>query len=188
MYTNYYTSSDVQVYLVSADHTRQIRLDTATSIAYSLTQSSHPIYSLGYRKPQFFSQGNTLGHGALTLAFTDEEALKYAISYITSNETGSTYTSTRLGKKSSNAAFIAASNASSFDIESSKRLISIGSIQPLFNIKLFLNNESAIRGSDTKVICLTGVKFINESTEVSSHRDATLSLAYNFYFKDIERG
>lgn len=189
MYQTYYTSSDAQIYLSSTDHTRTIKLDTAVSVAYSLSQSSVPIYSLGYRKPQFFSQGNTLGQGILTLAFTDEEALKYAISYIALADEGvQQYSSTRLGKKSSNANFINASNASSFSVEESKRLISIGAIQPLFNIKLYLNNESAIRGSDTKVICITGVKIINESMNLSSNTDGVLHMNYTFYFKDIERG
>ena len=67
-------------------------------------------------------------------------------------------------------------------------LISIGAIQPLFNIKLYLNNESAIRGSDTKVICITGVKIINESMNLSSNTDGVLHMNYTFYFKDIERG
>ena len=189
MYQTYYTSSDTQIYLSSADHSRTIKLDTAVSVAYSLSQSSVPIYSLGYRKPQFFSQGNTLGQGVLTLAFTDEEALKYAISYVALAEEGvRQYTSERLGKRSSNMNFINAS-LEKFNIEDeSKRLISIGAIQPLFHIKIYLNNESAVRGSDTKVICIAGVKIINESIQVSSHTDGVLNMNYTFYFKDIERG
>lgn len=189
MYQNYYTSSDVHVYLSSLDHTRIIKLDTTVGIGYSLSQSSIPIYSLGYRKPQFFSQGNTLGQGSLTIAFTDEEALKYAISYITTGEEEATaYFSKKLGKKTNNVDFIAASNASAFNVTGDKKLISIGAIQPIFNIKLFINNETVVRGSDTKVISLTGVKIVNENLQVSSQQDSTLLLNYTFYFKDIERG
>ena len=43
MYQTYYTSSDAQIYLSSTDHTRTIKLDTAVSVAYSLSQSSVPI-------------------------------------------------------------------------------------------------------------------------------------------------
>ena len=189
MYQNFYSASDAQIYLTSRDHTKQIKLDTAVGIGYNLTQTAHPIYSLGNRKVQFFSHGNTVANGVITLAFTDEEALKYAISYIALADEGvQQYSSSRLGKKSSNANFINASNASSFSVEESKRLISIGAIQPLFNIKLYLNNESAIRGSDTKVICITGVKIINESMNLSSNTDGVLHMNYTFYFKDIERG
>lgn len=192
MYQNFYSASDAQIYLTSRDHTKQIKLDTAVGIGYNLTQTAHPIYSLGNRKVQFFSHGNTVANGVITLAFTDEEALKYAIDYVCSpNEKGS-YASARLGHKMSNADFKSsasgAKNAQSFDVTGSKRLISIGAIQPLFHIKIYLNNETAIRGSDTKVICLTDVKIVGEGTQLNSSHDTSLSLVYSFYFKDIERG
>ena len=58
----------------------------------------------------------------------------------------------------------------------------------IFNIKLYINNESLIRGSDTKIITLQGCKLIGENFSVSSTADAPLMLSYNFMFKDIERG
>lgn len=188
MYTNFYTSSDVQLYMTNLDHSRRIKLDTAISVAYNLSQSAIPIYSLGNRKAQFFSTGNTLGHGVLTLAFTDEEALKYAISYLSEYESTNSYTSRRIGKTSSNADFIKASENSSLNTSTNNRLISIGAIQTLVNIKLYINNETLVRGSDTKIITLNAVKFTGESFQTSSSADNTLNLNYNFYFKDIERG
>lgn len=213
MYQNYYSSSDVQLYFSSIDHTRIIKVDTALSIGYSLRQTSSPIYSLGSRLPQFYSHGNTLGNGTITLAFTDEEYLKYCLDYVavtdtnmtylTANSdsesgnstniiTGSTnpgnYSSSQLGLKKSNSAFIAAANASAYNVTKSKRLISIGSIRPLFNIKMYINNESAIRGSDSKVINLRDVKIINETFSSSSTTDSPLMISYNFLFKDVERG
>ena len=82
MYNHYYSSSDVQLYLSSYDHTKVIKVDTALSLGYSLRQTSAPIYSLGSRETQFFSVGNTVGHGTLTIAFTDEEYLKYCLEQI----------------------------------------------------------------------------------------------------------
>ena len=213
MYQNFYSSSDVQLYFSSVDHTRIIKVDTAISIGYSLRQTSSPIYSLGNRLPQFYSHGNTLGNGTLTIAFTDEEYLKYildyvavadtALSYQTANSDSQTgnanssitgsynpgnYSSSKLGMKKSNAAFIAASNASAYNITGNKRIISIGAIRPLFNIKMYINNETAIRGSDSKVINLQGVKIVNETMSSSSTTDAPLMISYNFLFKDVERG
>ena len=192
MYQYYYSSSDVQIYLTSRDHTKQIRVDAALTVAYNLFQTSNPIYSLGNRKAQFYSMGNTVANGILSVAFQDEEALKYALDYINSDSTSSTYTSARLGHKMSNAEFKNSSkaqrNASSFDVTGNKRLISIGAIQPLFHIKLYFNNETAIRGSDTKVICLSDVKFVGEGMQIGSSQDASLSVVYRFNFKDTERG
>lgn len=192
MYKYFYSSSDVQIYLTNRSHTQQIKVDSALSIAYNLHQTSNPIYSLGNRKVQFFSKGNTVANGILSIAFQDEEALKYALDYINSDGKSSTYSSSRLGKKMSNAEFKANSNsqqnARSFNVEGGKRLISIGAIQPLFHIKLYFNNETAIRGSDTKVICLSDVDMVGEGMQVSSSQDASLSLVYRFNFKDVERG
>lgn len=210
MYQNYYSSSDVQLYFSSLDHTQIIKVDTALSIGYSLRQTSSPIYSLGSRLPSFYSQGNTIGNGTLTLAFTDEEYLKYCLDYVASADTsytylntsqsgnstqvitGSTttgqYSSSKLGKSASNASFISAANASAYKVTGSKRVISIGAIRPLFNIKMYINNETAIRGSDSKVINLSGVKIINESFSAASTTDSPLMISYNFLFKDVERG
>ena len=210
MYTNYYSSSDVQLYLTSLDHTKMVKVDTSLSIGYSLRQTSAPIYSLGSRKIQFYSHGNTLGNGNLTIAFTDEEYLKYCLSevgyenykvtYQTENDSttngasnyaqnisvGGSYRSTRL---KGNAMFKKSSaSVGDYGVTGNKRLISIGAIKPLFNIKLYINNESLIRGSDTKIITLQGCKLIGENFSVSSTADAPLMLSYNFMFKDIERG
>lgn len=188
MYKTFYTSSDIQLYITSRDHSKQIKLDSAISIAYNIFQTSNPIYSLGNRKAQFYSQGNTVANGILSLAFQDEEALKYAIDYVSGEENSlGSHTSGRLGHKKSNADFKESATVS-FKIEDDKRLISIGAIQPLINIKLYINNESAIRGSDTKVLCFSDVKIVGEGMQSSSSQDGILSLVYRFNFKDIERG
>lgn len=214
MYNHYYSSSDVQLYLSSYDHTKIIKVDTALSIGYSLRQTSAPIYSLGSREAQFFSVGNTIGNGTLTIAFTDEEYLKYCLNHIdnaneqltylpelqvennftTPNETKTEtntgiYTSKKFGMD--NATFIAAASKGDTAFASAGsdgRNISIGAIRNLFNIKMFINNETALRTSDSKVITLKGIKIIGENFSGTSTADAPLMLSYNFMFKDIHRG
>ena len=218
MYNHYYSSSDVQLYLSSYDHTKVIKVDTALSLGYSLRQTSAPIYSLGSREAQFFSVGNTIGNGTLTIAFTDEEYLKYCLSYIdnskstliyqtelqaetsgivsnikeaaTTSKNGSViYQSKKFGMN--NASFAAAAknaDATFTTITNNERNISIGAIRNLFNIKMFINNETALRSSDSKVITLKGVKIIGENYSATSTADAPLMLSYNFMFKDVQRG
>ena len=218
MYNHYYSSSDVQLYLSSYDHTKIIKVDTALSLGYSLRQTSAPIYSLGSREAQFFSVGNTIGNGTLTIAFTDEEYLKYCLSYIdnteasllyqpelqvendftvanskaaaTENTSGDViYSSKKFGMD--NATFVAASKnnlGTSSLTNTSERNISIGAIRNLFNIKMYINNETALRSSDSKVITLKGVKIIGENYNATSTADAPLMLSYNFLFKDVHRG
>ena len=218
MYNHYYSSSDVQLYLSSYDHTKVIKVDTALSLGYSLRQTSAPIYSLGSREAQFFSVGNTIGNGTLTIAFTDEEYLKYCLSYIDNSKStliyqtefqaessgivsnikeaasaakdGSVlYKSKKFGMN--NATFAAAAknaDATFSTISNEERNISIGAIRNLFNIKMFINNETALRTSDSKVITLKGVKIIGENYNATSTADAPLMLSYNFMFKDVQRG
>lgn len=220
MYTNYYSSSDVQLYLSSYDHTKVIKVDTALSLGYSLRQTSAPIYSLGSRETQFFSVGNTVGHGTLTIAFTDEEYLKYCLDYIDNNnenllyqpelqtevkhtvteqatkikkdaqeDSSGTYKSLKFNMNNrafSNAASRASASFASTTDET--RNISIGALRNLFHIKMFINNETAIRTSDSKVITLKGVKITGENFSATSTADAPLMLSYNFMFKDIQRG
>lgn len=218
MYNHYYSSSDVQLYLSSYDHTKVIKVDTALSLGYSLRQTSAPIYSLGSREAQFFSVGNTIGNGTLTIAFTDEEYLKYCLSYIDNSKSTLIY-QTELQAESSgivsnikeaassakdgsvlyqskkfgmnNATFAAAAknaDATFSTINNEERNISIGAIRNLFNIKMFINNETALRTSDSKVITLKGVKILGENFNATSTADAPLMLSYNFMFKDIQRG
>jgi hypothetical protein len=218
MYNHYYSSSDVQLYLSSYDHTKVIKVDTALSLGYSLRQTSAPIYSLGSREAQFFSVGNTIGNGTLTIAFTDEEYLKYCLSYIDNSKSTLIY-QTELQAESSgivsnikeaassakdgsvlyqskkfgmnNATFAAAAknaDATFSTISNEERNISIGAIRNLFNIKMFINNETALRTSDSKVITLKGVKILGENFNATSTADAPLMLSYNFMFKDIQRG
>lgn len=218
MYNHYYSSSDVQLYLSSYDHTKVIKVDTALSLGYSLRQTSAPIYSLGSREAQFFSVGNTIGNGTLTIAFTDEEYLKYCLSYIDNSKSTLIY-QTELQAESSgivsnikeaassakdgsvlyqskkfgmnNATFAAAAknaDATFSTISNEERNISIGAIRNLFNIKMFINNETALRTSDSKVITLKGVKIIGENYNATSTADAPLMLSYNFMFKDVQRG
>lgn len=218
MYNHYYSSSDVQLYLSSYDHTKVIKVDTALSLGYSLRQTSAPIYSLGSREAQFFSVGNTIGNGTLTIAFTDEEYLKYCLSYIDNSKSTLIY-QTELQAESSgivsnikeaassakdgsvlyqskkfgmnNATFAAAAknaDATFSTISNEERNISIGAIRNLFNIKMFINNETALRTSDSKVITLKGVKILGENFNATSTADAPLMLSYNFMFKDVQRG
>ena len=205
MYQRYYASTDVQTYFTASDFSSIVKVDTAMAVSYSLQQTATPVYSLGSRKAQFYSQGNTLGQGTLTIAFTDEEYLKYCLNqidrsedvsyYQDTNDTGVTLSTVKsdtnksqyTSKKTSNADFKNQAYTTR-NLSTNDRIISIGGVLPLFNISLYINNETAITASDSKVINLIGVKIINETTNTSSTADAPLMITYHFMFKDVERG
>lgn len=214
-YTTYYTSSDVQVYFSSIESDNIIKIDTTIGISYNVNQTSTPIYDLGSRKAKFFSIGNTICNGILMFAFTDEEYLKYAINVVTGDfningtSTGGDknaevvngkatmgtismtaseeYNSKRYGvEKMSNQAFREKSLA---QVKPTKNgsIISIGAINTPFDIKIYINNESLVRASDTKMICLKECKVVQEAFEVNSNTDSILTQGYSFVFKDVER-
>ena len=208
MYNQYYSSGDVQLYVTSFDFSKICKVDTAIEIGYSLQQSSAPIYSLGSRRPQFYSNGNTLGQGTLTIAFTDEEYLKYCLKEIDVNADVNYYQSTDSNGSVLNSMDSSGQKETHYkskkyrynnidfnqkvtmarSLTVNERNISIGAITTTFNISLYINNETAITASDSKVINLIGVKITNESISTSSTRDAPLMITYQFLFKDIERG
>lgn len=214
-YTTYYTSSDVQVYFSSTESDNIIKIDTTIGISYNVNQTSTPIYDLGSRKAKFFSIGNTICNGYIMFAFTDEELLKYSINYVTGNfNTDGTsssgdknanvvngkasmgtitmtaseeYSSKRYGiDKMSNQAFREKSLA---QVKPTKNgsILSIGAINTPFDIKIYINNESLVRASDTKMICLKECKIVQDSFETNSGTDSFLTNGYSFVFKDVVR-
>jgi hypothetical protein len=204
IYANYYSSSDAQIYFFSSDSQRFIKVDTTVAIAYNLTQTSTPIYSLGTRTARYFSIGNTVCNGVLALAFTDEEYIKYCINYVASVAPiantnaeqeamtipqGYSSTSKNTGQLS-NSNFKNKSDSQLTDssvIPENQQVISIGAIGDLFDIKIFLNNENAFRTSDSKVLTLKAVKLVGDSMEINSSADAYLTGGYKFIFKDLVR-
>jgi len=207
MYQRYYTSSDIQLWLTNSSNGTTVQIDTSLSISYSLQQTSSPIYSLGSRHVQFYSHGNTIGSGSLTIAFTDEEYLKACLDYIGGSyteysyqdptglyntsvgaETASNFRSNKLNKASNKELRNLKNIQTTTKLSMSNRLISIGSIRPLFDIVMYINNETAIQASDSKVIRLAGVKIVSDSMSSNSMQDAPLMITYNFVFKDLLRG
>lgn len=209
MYNNYYSSADAQIYFFSVDSQKFIKVDTTIAIAYNLTQTSTPIYSLGCRTARYFSVGNTVCNGVLAIAFSDEEYIKYCINYLSSDlqpniaisatntaaqalatappmdDYSSTASSKAIIGQLSNTDFAALDRSAA--VSAGQRIISIGSIGELFDIKIFLNNESVFRASDSKVITLKAVKLVGDSMEINSSSDSFLSTGYKFIFKDIIR-
>lgn len=222
-YDNYYSSADATIYFFSENADIWIKVDTTIAIAYNLTQTSTPIYSLGNRVARYFSTGNTVCNGVLAIAFTDEEYIKYCINYITNPSIG-TGSSDKPDEQADGATSAAATRSKPNAIndssnenfegtvdgttkvpaaetettlptvrvqatstEDTQATVSIGSINTLFDIKIFLNNESVFRGSDSKIITLRGVKLTGDSMEINSSSDSFLTTGYKFMFKDIVR-
>lgn len=212
MYTTYYTSSDVQIYFSSVESDNIVKIDTAIGISYTLNQTSTPIYDLGSRVANFFSIGNTICNGVLMFAFTDEEYLKTLIQYVTGDFSSSgtvkggdnavksggtlgTITTTASSEYESKKYGIGSLSNKAFKDKalakvnktSNGSILSIGAINSLFDIKIYLNNETLITASDTKMICLKGCKIVQDAMEINSNSDGFLTHGYSLIFKDIER-
>ena len=63
MYDQYFTGSDVNIYLRYPNTDKQVHIDKAIGIGYNHSMSSVPIYVLGNVDPAFFSRGNSLLKG-----------------------------------------------------------------------------------------------------------------------------
>lgn len=191
-YNTYYTASDVQVYLSNSDSSRYIKIDTLIGITYNVNQTSTPIFDLGSRTARFFSSGNTVCNGYIMFAFTDEEYIKGCIDFVTTinrkvKAMSGTYRSERYGVGNmSNADFIQKSLAQINPTENGD-IISIGAVNDLFDLKIYLNNETLITSSDTKMIVLKDCKLVSDAMEISSTGDSFLTQGYRIIFKDVKR-
>jgi vesicle coat complex subunit len=199
MYEYYYSSADVQVYFFSKDNTRFIRYDKAIGIGYNIMQTSVPVYGLNSSKAAYFSHGNTVCQGMLLTSFIDEEYLKVILKYLFKEEAeiesvrkpdalqnSMKFNAVRL----TNDVFeVIADSTKGWNVApDNDKIICIGNIYSEFDIKIFINNESAYRSSDTKIITLDSVKIVSENFDVSSGSDSHLTQGYKFIFKDIKRG
>ena len=87
-YDNYYTGSDVFVYLQTKDNSQQIYLDQLYGFAYQEMTTATPIYGLGDSEYGFISKGNTLLRFSIDVNMIHEKYMVQAINAATASKVG----------------------------------------------------------------------------------------------------
>lgn len=188
MYDQYYTGSDVNVYLYYPLTDRRVHIDKALGIGYNHSMSSAPVYVLGNVDPAFFTRGNSLIQGNLDLAFKSIKYLKTGINYLLNksnlnsekaeliakakNKTITKQETIRLGKLQ---------NETITDMST----ISISQIFHLFEIIIEFNNTNSNSTGETSSIVLEGIKFTNEAMNIYSTEESALVDRISFLGKNV---
>lgn len=188
MYDQYYTGSDVNIYLYYPLTDRRVHIDKALGLGYNHSMSSSPVYVLGSVDPAFFTRGNSLLQGNMDLAFKSVKYLKTGISYLLNKS----------GLNSEKEELIAKVSNQKATKEEVKRLgslqtqvitdmtsISISQIFHLFEIIIEFNNTNSNTDGETSSVVLEGVKFTSESMNIYSTEESALVDRYTFLAKNI---
>lgn len=185
LYEYYFTGTDVKVFLYNPESGRSVYVDLLNGIGYDYNISSIPVYTLGSNLPTFFSKGNSLGQGMMTFPFKDEQYLKAMLQFIFDEKSTISYPKESLTMESLTDKEYR--NLVDKRNKANAGIISIGSINRLFDIQIVLNNSTPFYDSSPKIIVLKGCKITGESFDISASQDKVIHQAYKFYFKEIIR-
>ena len=188
-YDHYYTSVDVNVYLVYKATNLRIHIDKCIGIGYNHNVSSMPVYTLGNVDPTFFTRGNSLVQGNMDLAFKSTAYLQKGLKYLLNKGSLKNEKDTLINKISNKeytdedvARLALLQRMTITDMET----ISITSILELFDIVIeFNNNNSSESGSGTSTLTIESAKFMSFSGSVHSAQENVLVDRYSFLAKNV---
>lgn len=187
MYDQYYTGSDVNVYLYYKLTDRRVHIDKALGIGYNHNVSSAPVYVLGDVDPAYFTRGNSLVQGNIDLAFKSIKYLKVGINHLlnkSSLENEKTQLLAKVGKEKLTSSEVARLNALQSQTITDMSSISISEIFHLFDIIIEFNNSNSSVDGVTSSMVLEDVKFISESMNIYSTEESALVDRITFLAKN----
>ena len=188
MYDNYYTGSDVNVYLYYPLTDKRVHIDKAMGIGYNHSISTAPVYILGNGDPAFFTRGNSLVQGNLDLAHKSIKYLKTGISYVLSkadlnDEKADLYIKVRDNTASKEE--VLRYGKLQNELITDMTTISISEIFHEFELIIEFNNTNSNKTGVTESVVLEGLKFNSSSTNVYSTEESVLVDRLTFMAKNL---
>lgn len=188
MYDNYYTGSDVNVYLYYPLTDKRVHIDKAMGIGYNHSISTAPVYILGNGDPAFFTRGNSLVQGNLDLAHKSIKYLKTGISYLLSkadlnDEKADLYIKVR--ENSASKEEVLRYGKLQNELITDMTTISISEIFHEFELIIEFNNTNSNKTGVTESVVLEGLKFNSSSTNVYSTEESVLVDRLTFMAKNL---
>ena len=188
MYDNYYTGSDVNVYLYYPLTDKRVHVDKAMGIGYNHSISTAPVYILGNGDPAFFTRGNSLVQGNLDLAHKSIKYLKTGISYLLSkadlnDEKADLYVKIRDNTASKEE--VLRYGKLQNELITDMTTISISEIFHDFELIIEFNNTNSNKTGVTESVVLEGLKFNSSSTNIYSTEESVLVDRLTFMAKNL---
>lgn len=187
-YTQYYTSSDVNLLLEVPSSPNPILLDKLRTIAFNESLSVAPIYGVNKNRFGMLSSGNLLVNGYFELNFIHPLYLKTALTELARganplasrppreiifNDDVSTVSKNVADKKLADIAELQA-NATGID-----------TFPEGFNLRIVFNNGNMIYQDASKSILIEYVKITGSQMTSSVSMDGNVSIAYQFLARQI---
>ena len=185
LYNKYYTASDF-IIKVRGDST-PIWLDKASGVAVSESLSSNPIYTLGDSRVNFFSRGNQVVTGFISVNLTSIDYMSKVLANINNKIESFKYLTAKQQMALSAEAlkeYLAKKEA--YEKQKVDYMSTLGFADyPLFTIELEYNNSDAIELSSSMTREIIGCRIIGFETGVDIGGDGHLVDGYKFIAKEI---
>lgn len=186
-YQQYYTSSDVFVFLINPTSNKVIQLDQLSGIGWSEGLTSSPFYGLGQQVCGFINEGNLEVFGSLELNFTHDDYLRTALNYIMPNapstykEDSDIQNSLNMSMQETQAVFNDVKRARAAKLKVSGIL----NLPEGFKIQVVFNNSNLYSNDTNKVFTIHGSKIVGQQMMVSTTTDGQIIHSFKFLAKEV---
>ena len=203
-YTNYYTTSDVSVFIEDSGSGNavslnpQVMLDTALSIAWTEQLDSSVIYGIGEQRYGFINSGNVLVSGLIELSFTHDEYLKTVLDSVVSEAKSLTqeqilnrFLKASVSEVANGKLDVDIENFNNFNSinqHNTSRTTGIQNFPQGWNIRVIFNNGNFNHQDENKQFLIKGCKIIGSSLEASTAQAGHISQVYRFLAREIRSG
>lgn len=186
LYNKYYSASDFKI-RISLESSEGIWLDKASGVAVSESLSSSPIYTLGNSMVDFFSKGNQVVTGVLSVNTVSADYISKVLGVLNGRVKAFKYLTTKEQLALSVEQLKEyKKQREAHENQSIEVLSTLGfSDYPLFDIELEYNNSDAIQRVTSFSREIKGCRIIGFEQAIDIGNDGQLVDGYRFIAKEI---
>lgn len=184
-YTNYYTSSDVSVFIENGVSGQSVNIDTVAGIGWMEGLNTGPVSGLGEERFGFLNSGNVILNGALQINLTHHNYLKCVLETVMTESipsalsVGEAFNMLSLDqlqedvKKRRAQALVTGSKAG------------IQHYPQGFNVRVVFNNGNIYHDDNNKTFLLKKCKIVSSSVMTSVTDDSQVVHEYKFIGREV---
>ncbi len=181
-YTQYYSSSDVFIYLLGGGKT--LHLDKANGIGFAESLDSFPTYGLGDSEFAFINQGNVIVNGYIDVNLIHTDYINKTIEYLFSDTNIDNKAARKLTLKDLRDMSVAELEAFAMGGSSLGKSRKLQGIKRGFTINVIFNNTTPLRPdiSPSSIVFYECV-MLDNGIQVASENDGQIVNRYRFAAK-----
>lgn len=180
-YVQYYSSSDVFIYMHNND--KVLHLDKANGIGYSEGLDSFPTYGIGDSEFAFINQGNVIVNGYIDVNLIHSDYINKAVNYIYSSEEFNNKVKRGITLKDLREMSIRQMRTFATG-ESESNSSKLQNITRGFSLKIVFNNSTPLRPDiGPSNVSFYECVFLDNGMQVASEQDGQIVNRYRFVAK-----